>query len=112
SQRLLEYPSKVRPLRLRGDLDEMLRESKAEAVALDNIELLFDATLRQDPLRLLQLVSRNRTVVASWNGDVTGRTLTYAAAGHPEHRRYTDVDAILVRACRESDRHVAEGDAR
>ena len=112
SQRLLEHASKVRPLRLRGALDDVLAKTEGEVVVLDNIELLFDPGLKQDPLRLLQLVSRNRTVVATWNGDSSGRTLTYAAAGHPEHRRYVDVDTIIVPARRASHAHVDDGDAQ
>ena len=58
-------------------------------VLLDNIEILFDAALKQDPLRLLQGVSRNRTIVAAWNGTLENRYLTYASPEHPEHRRYS-----------------------
>lgn len=112
SQRLLEHPSKARSLRVRPALDEILASAQGEVVILDNIEILFDPGLKQDPLRLLQLASRNRTVLASWNGDGAGGTLTYASAGHPEFRRYTNVDAILVRACRKNDTSGAEGDAR
>jgi hypothetical protein len=42
--------------------------AQAGLVLLDNIELLFDVHLKQDPLRLLQGLSRNKTVVATWNG--------------------------------------------
>ena len=112
SQRLLEYASKARPLRLRAALDDMTARVEGAVVVLDNIEILFDPGLKQDPLRLLQLVSRNRTIVASWNGDAAGRTLTYAAAGHPEYRRYTDVDTILVRAALKRDASAVEGDTR
>ncbi len=112
SQRLLEHASKSRPLRLRGALDEVLAKTGGEVVVLDNIEILFDPGLKQDPLRLLQLSSRNRTVVASWNGDAIGRTLTYAAAGHPEHKRYMDVDGILVQASRSGDPLGPEGDTQ
>lgn len=111
SQRLLEHASKARPLRLRGALDDVMAKAGGEVVVLDNIEILFDPGLKQDPLRLLQLVSRNRTVVASWNGEATGGTLTYATAGHPEHRRYTNVDTIVVQAGRKSDARAAKGDA-
>lgn len=112
SQRLLEHASKARPLRLRGALDEVLAKAEGDVVVLDNIEMLFDPGLKQDPLRLLQLASRNRTVVASWNGDAAARTLSYAAAGHPEHRRYADVDIIIVRAGRKSGARAGDGDAR
>jgi hypothetical protein len=110
SQHLLEHPSKARPLRLRGALEEILAKEEGQVVVFDNIEILFDPGLKQDPLRLLQLASRNRTIVASWNGDATGRGLNYAVAGHPEYRRYTEVDAILVSAGR--DACPSEGDAR
>ena len=96
SQRLLEHPSKARPLRLRGELEQILAKTQTEIIGLDNVEILFDPALQQDPLRLLQLSSRNRTIVATWNGDANGRTLSYATVGHPEHRRYSDVDVILV----------------
>ncbi len=112
SQRLLEHASKARPLRVRAALDDVLAKLEGDVVVLDNIEIVFDPALKQDPLRLLQLASRNRTIVASWNGDTTGRTLTYAAAGHREHRRYTEVDTILIRASRRSDARAADGDAR
>ena len=112
SQRLLEHASKARAIRLRAVLDEILAKVDREVVVLDNIEILFDPGLKQDPLRLLQLVSRNRTVVASWNGDATKQALTYGAAGHPEYRRYTDVDTMVVRAGRNSDARTTEGDTR
>jgi hypothetical protein len=65
-------------------------------VVLDNIEILFDKDLKQDPLRLLQGISRNRSVVASWNGTVSGSKLLYAEAGHPEYRSYDLEDTLIV----------------
>ena len=71
-----------------GILDEIVREERSDVVLLDNIELLFAVELAQDPLRLLQSLSRNRTIVAAWPGTFDGKTLTYAEPGHPEARRY------------------------
>lgn len=62
--------------------------AEGEIVLLDNIEMLFDPALGQDPLGLLRGLSRDRTVVAAWNGSAAGGFLTYAAPGHGEHRRY------------------------
>ena len=39
-------------------------------ILLDNMEVIFDVGLKQDPLRLLQGLSRNKTVVAAWNGSI------------------------------------------
>lgn len=95
SAELLELTAKQRVLRLPEIL--CLIVDKAEStVVLDNLEILFDKDLKQDPLRLLQGISRNRSVVASWNGTVSGSKLMYAETGHPEYRSYDLVDTLIV----------------
>jgi len=95
SSELLELTAKQRLLRLPGILDQI--EDKAQSpVVLDNLEILFDKDLKQDPLRLLQGISRNRAVVASWNGTMTSGRLLYAKTGHPEYRSHESVDALIV----------------
>lgn len=95
SSELLELTAKQRSLRLPGILDQIA--DKAESpVVLDNLEILFDKDLKQDPLRLLQGISRNRAVVASWNGTMTSGRLLYAETGHPEYRSYESEDALIV----------------
>jgi hypothetical protein len=92
---LLDLSPKQRPLRIQ----ECLLETVAEAdgvLFLDNTELLFDADLHQDPLKLLQALSRRRTVVATWSGVATSSTLLYAESAHPEYRVYSDPDVIVV----------------
>ena len=78
-----------------GALNEILGRD-TPVVLLDNTEILFDPALQQDPLRLLQHVSRNRTIVASWNGTVDDRYLSYADPGHPEHCRYPTGGLVIV----------------
>jgi len=95
SSELLELTAKQRSLRLPGILDQIADEAQGPVV-LDNLEILFDKDLKQDPLRLLQGLSRNRAVVASWNGTITSGRLLYAEIGHPECRSYDSVDALIV----------------
>ncbi|MEO9747489.1 MULTISPECIES: BREX-3 system P-loop-containing protein BrxF [Marinobacter] len=95
SSELLELTTKQRALRLPGILDEIADQANAPVV-LDNLEILFDKELKQDPLRLLQSIARNHTVVASWNGAVTSGRLSYAEPDHPEYRSYDSVDALIV----------------
>lgn len=95
SSELLELTAKQRSLRLPSILDQIVN-SELSPVILDNLEILFDKDLKQDPLRLLQGISRNRAVVASWNGTVTSGRLLYAEAGHPEYRNYETADALIV----------------
>ena len=92
---LLELTAKQRSLRLPGILDQIAARDRSPVV-LDNLEILFDKDLKQDPLRLLQSLSRNRTVLASWSGIVNAGRLLYAETGHPEYRSYESVDALIV----------------
>ena len=94
SAELLELTGKQRDLRLPGLLAQ-LGNKASSPIVFDNLEILFDIGLKQDPLRLLQGISRNRSVVASWNGSLADGKLLYAQKGHPEYRRY-DVDDILI----------------
>lgn len=95
SRELLELTVKQRSLRLPGILDQIAEKAQSPVV-LDNLEILFDKDLKQDPLRLLQGISRNRAVVASWNGTMNSGRLLYAETGHPEYRSYEAVDALIV----------------
>ena len=96
SQRLLELTRKQRALRVKRILAEELDELRAETVMVDNIEVLFDPDLSQDPLRLLQGLTRNRTIASTWPGTFDGIHLTYAEPGHPEWRRYSKPEAAIV----------------
>lgn len=68
----------------------------SETVLIDNIEMLFQPDLKQDPLRLLQSLSRNRTIVVAWRGAKLGSSLTYAAPNHPEFRCFEEPQALIV----------------
>ncbi|HAP32294.1 MAG TPA: BREX-3 system P-loop-containing protein BrxF, partial [Firmicutes bacterium] len=68
SRRMLDLTSRQRALLLPRLLAEIV--GATDVVLLDNIELLFDVSLKQDPLRLLQGLSRNKTVVAAWSGEI------------------------------------------
>ena len=97
SQRLLDLTSKERPLRVRRLLDDVIGEQPGDVIVLDNIELLFDPALHQDPLACLQALSRNKTLIAAWSGTYDEkRVLTYAEPGHPEYRRYERPEVIVI----------------
>ena len=98
SERLLELTSKQRALRVARLLGAIADGHPGDVLLLDNAEILFSTELQLDPLRLLQGLSRNRTVVATWSGELESESLTYAAPGHPEHRRCDRPQVILVPA--------------
>lgn len=96
SKRMLELTERQRILQLPRLLQEIIRDSGDEIILLDNIEVIFDVGLKQDPLLLLQRLSRNISVVAAWNGTIVENSLTYAEPNHPEYRRYPMRDFLVV----------------
>ena len=98
SRRLLDSTERQRALYLPRLLNDIITQTTTDLVLLDNTEILFDVRLKQDPLRLFQGSSRNKTLVAAWNGSIVGNQITYAVPSHPEYRRYPIRDFLLVKA--------------
>jgi len=96
SRLMLDLTLRQRALQLPRLLREIVDKDAGKITLLDNIELLFDVGLKQDPLRLLQGLSRNKTVVASWNGAIIDGFMTYAEPAHPEFRRYPVHDFLVT----------------
>lgn len=95
SAALLELTTKQRTLRLPALLSDIVAKAQTPLL-LDNIEILFDPELKQDPLRLLKGISRNRLMVVVWNGAMHNGKLLYAEPGHPEYKSYDVGDTLIV----------------
>jgi hypothetical protein len=98
SRRMLDLTERQRALQLPRLLGDIVASTSGQAVLLDNIEILFDPYLRQDPLRLLQGLSRNKTIIAAWNGSFINGHITYAKPDHPEYRRYPANNILIINA--------------
>lgn len=96
SRRMLDLTERQRALQLPRLLREIINDAEGVVVLFDNIEILFDVSLKQDPLRLLQGLSRNKTVVAAWNGSIDGDHMIYAVPDHLEYRRYMVRDFLVA----------------
>ena len=96
SSLMLDLTLRQRALHLPRLLREIVDKDEGKMTLLDNTELLFDVHLKQDPLRLLQGLSRNKNMVVSWNGTINNNFLTYAEPDHPEYRRYPVHDLLLT----------------
>lgn len=89
------------PASARGfSANELLREITDSALGdapllLDNIEVLFEPSLKINPLDLVKRLAHSRRVVAVWPGEMRDDRLVYASTGHPEHRDYSR-DGVVV----------------
>ena len=101
-QRMLELPRSRRPHQVDRIFNSLVDENPGDLLVVDNLEVLFDPSLRVDPLRLLKAVSRKQTVVAAWNGTFHDGVLRYAEPDHPENRSCRDVDVLVVAISKET----------
>lgn len=98
SKKLLELTRSQRSRQVERLLRDVIASAAGDVVLLDNLEILFDQALEVEPLRLLQVSSRNRTVVASWTGTFKDGTLAYAEPGHSEFVQCKQAEAVVVTA--------------
>ena len=96
SRLMLDLTERNRVLQLPRLLSNILDSFPGDVALLDNVELLFDVSLRQDPLRLFQGLSRNRILVVAFSGSIEGNHIAYAAPDHPEYKRYAIKDFLVV----------------
>ena len=85
SQRLLSQSRRQRSLNAEAVAIDVIDEHLKSGLCLDDTELLFDTTLKTNPLVFLQDISRNRHIVATWSGGVSGGELRYGHTGHPDY---------------------------
>lgn len=96
SKQMLDLTERQRALHFPRLLMTIINEFSGDLVLLDNLEILFDISLRQDPLRLLQGLSRNKTIVAAWNGLIDSNYLTYATPDHREYKRNPSRELLII----------------
>lgn len=94
STKLLDVPVKKRSLMALDILNQLLVDFEKDILYIDHIELLFLPELKLDPLKALQNLSRNKTLVISWPGEYKENALIYAEPWHPEYRAYNDLKEI------------------
>jgi len=96
SKKMLELTRTQRSRQAERLLREVIAAVPGDVVLLDNLEILFDTALELQPFRLLQVINRNRTIVASWNGSFQSGTLIYAEPGHPEFQQIKQPEAVVI----------------
>lgn len=96
SERLKEYPVNKRPIKVGRIVSEIVHQTDSETLCFDQIELIFHPDLQQDPLRLFESVSRNKTIFICWPGEYDGNALSYAQPGHPEYMKIPFPQAFVL----------------
>lgn len=61
-------------------------------------QVLFDPTLRINPIHLFKRLARRNPSFVSWPGDIRDKTFSYSRPGRPDHLEESVQDAIVLRS--------------
>jgi len=96
ARRLTTSPVVERTFAAGGLLREIADSAHAAVpLLLDNLEILFEPSLKVNPLDLVTRLAHARCVVAVWPGELRDERLTYAAPGHAEYRNYASAGMVV-----------------
>ncbi|MHB8065551.1 MAG: BREX-3 system P-loop-containing protein BrxF [Ruminiclostridium sp.] len=96
SEKLLDVPVNKRSRMVGTFLNDVLKAQAPETLILNSYEILFLPELKQDPIRLFEEISKERTLIVFWNGRYDKGILTYAEPWHREYREYSNIDAEII----------------
>ena len=94
--RMLQLTEKQRPLKVSKIVKDIIDSQSQDTLLIDNIELLFDVSLKIDPMKLIKGMSRNKTLIVSWSGHVDNGTIIYAEPSHSEYKKYLIDDFNVI----------------
>lgn len=93
--RLSKIPHEQRGLSVNTELRDVIRMNHNDPLLLDNLELLFEKSLKINPLDVIKRLAQSKRVVATWSGELCDNKLIYGRMPHPEYRSY-EVDGIVM----------------
>ena len=96
SEALIEIPVPLRTASVEDSFAQSLVHSAGNVACLDHLEVLFEPSLRINPVALIQRASRYTLLAASWPGTVEGGRLTFGPPGHPAHTEIPERDLESV----------------
>ena len=97
SEKLINISRSKRSRTISAIINEIIEDyPKDQTLLVNRFELLFLPELEQDPIRLFEDLSRERTIVLIWPGVYENGVLSYAQPWHSEYREFAKVDAKII----------------
>ena len=85
SSLMLDIPVPLRPASVEECFAGCLAASPEMVTCLDHLDILFEPSLRVNPVSLVKCASRHTPIVASWPGKFREGCLSYGPSDHPAH---------------------------
>ncbi|MEZ8925399.1 MULTISPECIES: BREX-3 system P-loop-containing protein BrxF [Vibrio] len=88
ARKLVSLSIKERVRRLEAEVDNIANDC-GSSVWLTKLDVLFEPTLENDPMRLLKSIAKSQTVVAIWPGEITETSVVYSKPGKSDYKTYS-----------------------
>ncbi|WP_352418694.1 BREX-3 system P-loop-containing protein BrxF [Proteiniborus sp.] len=96
---LTKYQPDERLYLIESEIEKILSNLKTNKLLIKNIDILFNPDYRLDILRLFIKLSRNRSIVIQWPGELDINSLIYSKPEYRDYRKYDikDYDVICLK---------------
>ncbi|PMH73165.1 BREX-3 system P-loop-containing protein BrxF [Vibrio cyclitrophicus] len=88
ARKLVSLSIRDRVRRLEGEVERVANDC-GSSVWLTKLDVLFEPTLENDPMRLLKSIAKSQTVVAIWPGEITETSVVYSKPGKSDYKTYS-----------------------
>lgn len=92
SASLLDVSPPLRAASVQACFDGSLPGSDSGVTCLDHLEVLFEPSLKTNPVALIRNASRHTVLVAAWPGTFESGHLLFGAPDHPAHADIAEAD--------------------
>lgn len=96
SEKLLHTVANMRPYQAEEYVKEIILENAFDTICIDYFELLFEPSLKLNPFELFRGISRNKTLLIAWRGNIKDGYFIHAIPGHPEYLKVPISDVVLI----------------
>ena len=95
SEKLMDVKPNRRPYKV-IDLMNSLGDNDDDIICIDYFEILFEPSLKLQPIDILKNLSRRKTVLVAWRYELKDGYLVYAQPGHPEYKKELITDTTII----------------
>lgn len=97
SEALIEIPAPLRTASMDQCFAGCIAAPSGALTCLDHLEILFEPSLKINPVQLVRSASRHALLVASWPGRAESNRLVFGPPDHPARTQvaHRDLESIL-----------------
>ena len=77
-------------------LSRKIKEIDEDIILFTDIEILFQPSLKLNPLTIFNQISRNTSLLVMWPGEFKNNTLSYASPEHAHYRTWANPGVEII----------------